>query len=99
MKAYQDCPRFVKCAVNKCPLDPAYKTMSSVPGDAERKCTLPRKKRQEVGAKYDNLAYGGLTGHEYTALRESNNLPLNVANAVCNALNSERPIESEVCVT
>jgi len=96
MIAYQDCPRFDKCAVNKCPLDPNYKAMASHPLDVERKCTLPRRKRVEIGAKYDNLAYGGLTGHEYTALRESNNLPLNLANAVCNALNSEQAIGSGV---
>ena len=96
MKAYQECTRFEKCAVNKCPLDPNYKSMSSVPGDTERKCTLARKKRVETGAKYDNLAYGGLTGHEYTALRESNNLPLNLSNAVCNTHDLERPIESGI---
>ena len=96
MKAYEQCTRFDRCAVNKCPLDPNYKQMLPHKLDAERKCTSPRKKRVEIGAGYDNLAYGGLTGHEYVALRDTNNLPLNLANAERNARGTETQIESGV---
>jgi len=98
MKAYEDCPRFERCAVNKCPLDPAYKEMPSVPGDAERKCTLPRRKRQEIGAKYENLAYGGLTPQEHSGLSRFGKLPQNSQKIAICPCNSERPIESGVRV-
>ena len=98
MKAYEDCPRFERCAVNKCPLDPAYKEMSSVPGDAEKKCTMPRKRRQEIGARFDNLAYGGLTGNEYTALQRVGKIPPNFANGENPTPISETPAVSGVRV-
>jgi len=95
-EAYQECTRFQRCAVNKCPLDSNYKQMLTHAGDAERKCTLPRRKRVEIGNEYDNLAYGGLTGHEYTALRETGNLPLKLANAERNARVENTDTESGV---
>lgn len=98
MKAYEQCTRFNRCAVNKCPLDPNYKQMLSHQLDAERKCTSPRKKRVEIGARFDNLAYGGLTGNEYTALAKHDNLPLNLVNAVKPTPNTETHIESGVQV-
>ena len=33
MRAYEECPRFDVCAVNKCPLDQLYKERASVPGE------------------------------------------------------------------
>ena len=80
MKAYEQCARFNRCAVNKCPLDPMYKEMRTHPLDAERKCTLPYKQRVEIAMGYTNLAYGGLTGNEYTAFAKHGNSPPNLAN-------------------
>ena len=95
-EAYQECSRYQRCAVNKCPLDSNYKQMLTHKGDAERKCTSPRKKRVETGNEYDDLAYGGLTGNEYTALSKFGNLPPNLANGVIPTPTVDAPIESGV---
>ena len=86
MKAYEECSRFDKCAVNKCPLHTDYKDLSSMPGDSERKCTMARNNRLAIGSKYADLAYFGLTGHEYLGLKEAGKLPPNLANPGRNAL-------------
>ena len=96
MIAYEECPRFDICAVNKCPLDPAYKSMTSVKGDAEMKCVMRRSVREKIGAKYDNLAYGGLTGHEYVGLREAGKIPQNLAIPACNPRNSEIALKGDL---
>lgn len=70
------CPRFQRCAVNACPLDTGYgRTLAPHPDDAERKCRLPRVRRQALAAKYPELAaklrFGGLNGLEYTGLKRT----------------------------
>jgi len=64
-EAFQECPRFLKCSVNKCPLSPDYNFQDSVRADQETKCTLAKSIRSRIGAKYPNLPYGGLTRREY----------------------------------
>lgn len=73
------CPRFQRCAVNACPLDAGYgRTLAPHPDDAERKCGLPRVRRQALAAEYPDLAanlrFGGLTGLEYTGLKRASTM-------------------------
>lgn len=73
------CPRFQRCAVNACPLDTGYgRTLEAHPDDAERKCGLPRVRRQALAAEYPELAaklrFGGLTGLEYTGLKRASTM-------------------------
>ena len=67
-KPFTDCPRFNKCSVNKCPLDPDYDTMKTHPDDPERKCRLSKNRRIAIAENYPGvLVYGGMTGREYAA--------------------------------
>lgn len=75
---FEDCPRFEKCSVNKCPLSTRYAFLTEVgpdiddlgrpiegTGDPERRCMLRRRKREEISAKYPGLLpNGGLTDEE-----------------------------------
>ena len=63
----RDCPRFNRCAVNRCPLDPAYAELRGHEDDAEQRCGQAKVRRLEIASKYPGvLPYEGLTGNEYT---------------------------------
>ncbi len=89
MKAYEQCTRFDRCAVNKCPLDSNYKQMLTNELDAERKCTLPRRKRMEIGAGFTDLVYGGLTAKEHSGLEQFGKLPQNSQKIAISPRNSD----------
>jgi|GEM_PF-4806932 len=71
---YYHCPRFGRCAVNHCPLDPEHALHLTDPGDPEKKCKALKNTRLAVverlraaGNKYvDKLEFGGLTGREHS---------------------------------
>ena len=63
---FEQCPKYISCSVNKCPLSIHYTELQGHKGDYERKCKLSKAKRLAVaGTNKDKLTYGGLTGHEY----------------------------------
>ena len=63
-----DCPRYKRCAVNKCPLSIHYKKQLNHPDDKERKCKAPKAQRVAVAANYPGLLeYEGMTGNEFSA--------------------------------
>jgi len=65
-EAYENCPRFKRCSVNKCPLDSHYPDRESIAGDKERKCGQSKARRVKLAEGF-NLKYGGLTVREYNA--------------------------------
>lgn len=74
---YGDCPRFQRCSVNVCPLDPemASKEVShplpllGITGDPELRCTLPRGERVQIAEQHPGvLPWSGLRPREYAAL-------------------------------
>ena len=55
-----ECPRFSRCAVNRCPLSPRYPQLASHPDDTEQKCRATKATRLKVAARYPGLLhYGG----------------------------------------
>lgn len=63
---YHECPRFIKCSVNNCPLHPAFPELYIDPDDLQVKCTLEKEVRFKIGSKYpDILKYQGLTHQEF----------------------------------
>jgi len=72
-EAYENCPRFKKCSVNKCPLDSYYPERGSVPDDKERRCSLGKTLRLRCAEGF-HLRYGGLTEREFKAKQKYNSL-------------------------
>ena len=71
----RQCPRFDRCSVNNCPLDPHPVN----PADQQTKCTLAKSIRQRIAAKYPGqLANDGLTAREAAGTRSFAKLPLAV---------------------
>jgi hypothetical protein len=65
---YTECPRFDRCSVNVCPLDPDIRLRNRLPG--EPRCTLWKWIRTRIGTKYvDVLPLGGLTSREAAGKR------------------------------
>lgn len=59
---YESCPRFEKCAVNKCPLDLDRDYRNYIEG--EKKCTMAKSIRLRLGK---DLPWLGLTNSELAA--------------------------------
>ena len=69
---FEQCPRYISCSVNKCPLSIHYTELQGHKDDPERKCMLSKAKRLAVaGTNEKKLKYGGLTGHEYQGLKNA----------------------------
>lgn len=74
---YTECPRFDRCSVNCCPLDPEPKSFH--PMDKERVCMMEKQVRIRISGRHPNvLPMGGLTGREYAARKRYDALPLAV---------------------
>ena len=43
---YEECPRFLRCNANACPLDPEYPRRKILPG--EKRCSLEKERRRQV---------------------------------------------------
>ncbi|WMW25379.1 hypothetical protein RE474_01265 [Methanolobus sediminis] len=70
MKPFFDCPRFKKCSVNNCPLDPEYPDICTDPRDIEGKCTLGKVYRLRIAERYHGVfKLGGMTRREFAALK------------------------------
>lgn len=64
----RECPRWDKCSVNFCPLDPFQNQRPTHEADIEQKCTIAKTIRQRIGTKYPNLLPRfGLTSKEWAA--------------------------------
>ena len=64
MIPYSECPSFLKCSCNKCPLDPDMSDKIRYPD--EEKCKANKPTRVKIGEKYPNLLpYKGLTSREW----------------------------------
>ena len=62
-KPYRKCPRFARCSVNHCLLDPDKDKRADLPG--EPRCTLGKPYRVAIAVKYpDLLPWGGLKPSE-----------------------------------
>ena len=71
---FESCPRFDKCSVNVCPLDPDQHLRNRLSG--EPKCTMAKSVRTRIGAEYHGvLPNGGETGLEAAGRRRWEAMP------------------------
>jgi hypothetical protein len=68
-KAYRECPRFIKCSVNNCPLSSQYPDIYTDIEDKQKECTLAKSIRVEIGSKYPELKYQGMTPREWASTK------------------------------
>lgn len=77
---YHECPSFIRCACNNCPLDPEASIVSGKEHfglKGEEKCRAYKPTRKKIGLKYPEvLKYQGLTAREYTGKRLSKGIYL-----------------------
>lgn len=52
---FDECPRYLTCSVNRCPLDPGQSFKKGIPGDKERYCRMEKQVRFRIGSKYPEL--------------------------------------------
>lgn len=69
-EAFEICPKYSYCSVNKCPLHKKFIKLQSAPEDKERKCKCPKRIRKEIGA-YFKLKNVGLSVRELNGVRLS----------------------------
>ncbi len=66
---FWECPRFKNCSVNNCPLSSQYPDLYIDIEDKQKECTLPKTIRVEIGSKYPELKYQGMTPREWAATK------------------------------
>ena len=72
---FEECPNFIKCSVNNCPLSAQYPDLDTLPDDPEKKCKLSKEKRLKiVTVNQGILKYGGLTQREFMGKKRWENL-------------------------
>lgn len=72
-----ECPRYERCSVNHCPLDPEQDQHLSHPLDKEQKCPMEKPVRFKIGQKYpDLLPMLGLTAREWAGKQAFDRLSL-----------------------
>ncbi len=64
---FRECPRFDKCSVNNCPLSSQYPDLYIDIYDKQKECNLAKTIRVEIGRKYPELKYQGMTPREWGA--------------------------------
>ena len=65
---FLECPRYERCAVNVCPLDPDQELRNVHKLDKEQKCPMEKAVRVRIGSKYPELLpRGGLSKAEWGA--------------------------------
>lgn len=76
LSPFYTCPRWAKCSVNNCPLDPKYPGSYVDSQDLEKICTLPKSYRVRVAEQFPGiLRHGGLTKREFASSKAWNVLP------------------------
>lgn len=73
-KPYRECPRFKNCSVNNCPLHPQYPDLYTDIEDKQKECNLAKSIRVEIGSKYPELKYQGMTPREWTSTKRYESL-------------------------
>ncbi len=68
--AFEVCPKFEYCSVNKCLLHKDFIKLKSPPEDKQRKCKCPKSIRKEIGT-YFRLKNLGLSVRELEGVRLS----------------------------
>lgn len=72
---FYDCPRYLHCNVNNCPLHPTYPNLPIEPEDYEKKCTIAKSIRSRVSAQFPGvLKHEGLTPREFEGRKRWNSL-------------------------
>jgi hypothetical protein len=72
---FRECPRFDRCSVNSCPLDPDQDLHTVHKLDKEQKCPMEKGVRVRIGSKYpDLLPRLGLTSLEWAAKQRMSKL-------------------------
>lgn len=72
---HYECPRFIRCSVNNCPLHPSFPELYIDPDDIQVKCKLEKEVRFKIGSKYpDILKYQGLTPQEWAGKKRFESL-------------------------
>ncbi len=72
---FEECPRYDRCSVNRCPLDPEQDQRTIHPQDKEQKCPMEKPVRLRIGSKYpDLLPRLGLTVKEWASRQAYANL-------------------------
>src|SRR5574340_114490 len=67
----KECPRYERCSVNHCPLDPWQDEHLPHSLDKEQKCPMEKNVRLRIGAKYRLwLPLGGLTPKEHAGAQK-----------------------------
>jgi hypothetical protein len=46
----KECPRYISCSVNNCPLDPDYPNLFVAKDDKEKRCTMEKGVRTRIAA-------------------------------------------------
>ncbi len=73
---YHECPRFMRCSVNNCPLHPSFPELYIDPNDFQVRCNLEKEVRFRIGSKYPGiLKYQGLTPQEWAGKKRFEGLP------------------------
>ncbi len=82
-----ECPRYDRCSVNLCPLDPEMESRTVHEEDKEQKCPMEKRVRLRIGSKYpDLLPLGGLTAREHSAKARWDSMsPAEKANRIAKA--------------
>lgn len=72
----RECPRYDRCSVNHCPLDPDQDQHLAHPEDQQRKCPMEKQVRHRIGFKFHHLLpLDGLTPAEAAGARSWAKLP------------------------
>lgn len=67
-RPFEECPRYERCSVNSCPLDPEQEDHTVHKLDKEQKCPMEKRVRVRIGSQYPEvLSRGGMTVREYAA--------------------------------
>lgn len=68
MNPAKECPRWERCSVNRCPLDPGYNAYPRLATDPQKDCPMESGVRLRIGSKYpDLLPNRGLSRAEASA--------------------------------
>jgi hypothetical protein len=94
---FHECPRYERCSINHCPLDPLWHGRVSLRDDPEPgPCTLPRKRRMKIAAGHASLLpWRGMYTRELLAVQRWEALGPEEQERRKEALRAARPSKEE----